>query len=215
MKKIILLFVLIPFLSFAKFYKGTVTMNDDSIKNGFIELPESPNDAKLKFRTEEKSSTEKLDIENVKGFEVSNEKNQTIKFITFYLAKPKPFTNIEFKTDSKKSWVRIIKEGKISLYNTFEGYSSVISPSGGSMPGSGSGGASYYIRKGTDNFAIFIDQVSGGATMCGNCFSQMKKIVSKIFEKDCPKLADLIVKDDIKKNGYTRIIEIYEENCGK
>lgn len=214
MKKIILLFVLFPFLSFAKFYKGTVTMNDDSVKKGFIELPEYPDDAKLKFRTEEKGSTEKLEIESVKGFEVLNDKNQTIKFITFYLARPKPFTNIEFKIDSKKSWVRIIKEGKISLYSTSEAYSSVMSSSGGAMPGSGSGGTSYYIKKGTDNYAILIDQTIGGS-ICGNCFSQMKKIVSKIFEKDCPKLADLLVKDDLKKNGYAQIVYLYEENCGK
>ena len=213
MKKLILLFVLIPFVSFAKFYKGTVTMNDGSVKNGFIELPEYPDDAKLKFRTEERGSTEKLEIDNVKAFEIINGENKTIKFISSYTAYKGNGDLI--KLDKKKSWLRILKEGKISLYIASSGGSSVMSPSGGSMPGSSSGGAIYYIRKGTENYVFIIDQVFGGFTACGNCFSQMKKTLSRIFEKDCPKLADLIFKDDIKKNGYVRIVELYEENCGK
>lgn len=216
MKKLILLFVLVPFVSFAKFYKGTVTMNDGSLKNGFIELPEYSDDAKLKFKNEENGKSEKLDIENIKGFDITNNKNQTIEFITIYLASQKPFTNLEFKIDSKKSWVRVLKEGKISLYSTYENYSSIITSSGSSIPGSVNGGStSFYIKKGTDNYATFIDAIEGGANICGNCFSQMKKTISKILEKDCPKLADLLTKDDLKKNGYVRIVELYEQNCGK
>jgi hypothetical protein len=213
MKKLFILLVLIPFMSFAKFYKGTVTMNDNSLKKGFIELPEYPDDAKLKFRAEERGSTEKLEIDSVKGFEIINSENETINFVTLYTAYKGKGDYI--KIDKKKSWLRILKEGKISLYNASGASSSVISPSGGSMPGSSSGGAIYYIRKGTENYVFIIDQVFGGFTACGNCFSQMKKTLSRIFEKDCPKLADLIVKDDIKKNGYVRIVELYEENCGK
>lgn len=214
MKKIVLLFVLVPFVSFAKFYKGTVTMNDGSFKKGFIEMPDYPDDAKLKFRTEERGSTEKLEIETVKEFEIVNDKNKIVKFITIFLATPKIFTKDQFTIDKKKSWLRIEKEGKISLYSNTVAFSSGMAPSGGSISGSG-GGISYYIRKGTDNHAYVIDYVFGGLNFCPTCFNQMKKTISRIFEKDCPKLVDLIVKDDIKKNGYGRIVELYEQNCGK
>lgn len=213
MKKLILLFVLIPFVIFAKFYKGTVTMNDGSLKKGFIELPDYPDDAKLKFRLEERGSTEKLEIDNVKGFEIINSENQTINFATFFTAYKGKGDLI--KIDKKKSWLRILKKGKISLYSATSAGTNVMSPSGGSMAGSSSGGALYYIGIGTENYVFVIDQVFGGFTVCPNCFIQMKKTLSRIFEKDCPKLADLIVKDDIKKNGYFRIVELYEENCGK
>ena len=41
------------------------------------------------------------------------------------------------------------------------------------------------------------------------------KYVDTIFEKDCPILSAIITKDDLKKNGYNAIVEIYEQNCGK
>lgn len=207
MKKLILLFVLVPFVSIAKFYKGTVTMNDGSLKNGFIELPEYPDDAKLKFRVEEKGNNEKLDIDTVKGFEIKNQNGEVIRFITIYAAEQWNKLSI----DKKKSWMSIVKEGKINLYRAY----SSGSPAMTGVPGSGvSGGSIYYINKPNDNFAIYIDETYGGLTFCGNCFSQMKKTISKIFEKDCPKLANLIEKDDLKKNGYPRIVELYEQNCG-
>lgn len=214
MKKLILLVFLIPFMSFAKFYKGTVTMNDGSLKIGFIEIPEYPDDAKLKFRTEEKGTNEKLDIDTVKGFEITNQNGDVIRFITLYAAEQWNKLSI----DKKKSWMSIVKEGKINLYRTFaEGDSGFRSSTTGlTVPGSSSpGGFAYYIGRQDDNFAIYIDVTFGGLTFCGNCFSQMKKILSKIFENDCPKLADLIEKDDIKKNGHVRIVELYEQNCGK
>ena len=214
MKKLILLIVLIPFMGFAKFYKGTVTMNDNSLKKGFIELPDYPDDKNLKFRNEERGKTEKFEIESVKGFEIINNKNEISKFITIFLASPKIFTKDQFVIDKKKSWARIEKEGKINLYSTSVAFSPGMAPSGGSISGS-SGGISYYIKKGTDNYAYLIHEVAGGLNFCPICSNQMKKRIASIFEKDCPKLADLIIKDDIKKNGYIRIVELYEENCGK
>lgn len=208
MKKLILLVFLIPFMSFAKFYKGIVTMNDGSLKKGFIETPEYPDDAKLKFRTEEKGNNEKLDIDTVKGFEITNQNGDVIRFITIYAAEQWNKLSI----DKKKSWLSIVKEGKINLYRAYDSGSPAMS----GAPGSGvSGGYTYYINRPNDNFAIYIDETFSGLTFCGNCFSQMKKTLSKIFEKDCPKLVDLIEKDDLKKNGYVRIVELYEQNCGK
>lgn len=208
MKKLILLVFLIPFMSFAKFYKGTITMNDGSLKNGYIELPEYPDDAKIKFRTEEKGNNEKLEIDTVKGFEIINDKNEVVRYTTVFLAEPKIFTNDQFTLDKKKSWVKIIKEGKITIYSAYATYSQ----------GSGTGGFSTcYIKKTDEDYAYFFADGGGnggGFSINMNGFSTLKKYLGKIFEKDCPKLVDLIEKEDIKKNGLVRIVELYEQNCG-
>jgi hypothetical protein len=210
MKNLILLVLLLPVFCNAKFYSGTVTMSDNSLKNGFIEIPEFPDDTKLKYRVEEKGKTEKLDINSVKGFEITNDKNETIKFITIFTAYQ---GSNKLNIDKKKSWASIVKEGRINLYRTY------TTGTTGTMgvPGSGSsGGFTYYINRPNDEYIIYIDESDGGGlTICGNCFSQLKKTLSKIFEDDCPKLADLIDKQDLKKNGYVRIVELYEQNCGK
>lgn len=206
MKKIILLFVLVPFLSFAKFYEGSVTMNDNSIKKGFIELPEYPDDAKLKFRNEEKGKTEKLEIDSVKGFEIINDKREVVHYLTVFLAEPKIFTNDQFTFDKKKSWVKVIKEGKIAIYSAYAVYNQ----------GTGTGGgSSSYIKKPNEDYAYFFADGSGGFNINMNGFSSLKKMIGIIFKKDCPKLADLIVKDDLKKNGFAQIVYLYEQNCGK
>ncbi len=200
---------MVPLFCNAKFYSGTVTMSDNSLKKGFIEIPEFPDDTKLKYRIEEKGKTEKLEINSVKGFEITNDKNEIIKFITIYTAYQ---GSNKLNIDKKKSWSSIVKEGKINLYRT---YTSGTSGTMG-VPGSGtSGGFTYYINRPNDEYIIYIDESSGGGlTTCVNCFTQLKKTLSKIFENDCPKLADLVDKQDLKKNGYVRIVELYEQNCG-
>lgn len=209
MKNLILFVLLVPILCNAKFYSGTVTMSDNSLKKGFIEIPEFPDDTKLKYRVEEKGKTEKLEINSVKGFEITNDKNETIKFITIYTAYQ---GSNKLNIDKKKSWASIVKEGKINLYRT---YTSGTSGTMG-VPGSGSsGGFTYYINRPNDEYIIYIDESDGGGlNFCGNCFAQLKKTLAKIFENDCSKLADLVDKQDLKKNGYVRIVELYEQNCG-
>jgi hypothetical protein len=209
MKNLILLVFLVPLFCNAKFYSGTVTMSDNSLKKGFIEIPEFPDDTKLKYRIEEKGKTEKLEINSVKGFEITNDKNETIKFIPIYTAYQ---GSNKLNIDKKKSWASIVKEGKINLYRT---YTSGTSGTMG-VPGSGSsGGFTYYINRPNDEYIIYIDESDGGGlNFCGNCFTQLKKTLAKIFENDCPKLADLVDKQDLKKNGYVRIVELYEQNCG-
>lgn len=207
MNRIFLIILLTPFLCNAKFYKGMVTMNDETIKKGFIELPEYPDDAKLKFRPEEKGKTEKISIDFVKGFEILNDKNIVVRYTTIFLADPKPFTKDQFKLDDKKSWVKILKEGKISIYYAYAVYNS----------GSGTGGfGSAYIKKGNEKYAYFImDGGGGGLNFNMNGFHEFKKYFSKIFETDCPKLIEAVNKDDLNKNGLTFLVDIYEQNCGK
>lgn len=202
----IVFLLIVNFTFSAKFYKGTILLVDGNIINGYIELPEYPDDKKLKFRNEEKGKTEKIEIDLVSSFEILNDKKVTIKYLTIYLAEPKPFTKSEHKFDNHKSWVKVVKEGKICLYTASAVYS----------PGSGTGGfTSSYIKKENDKYAYFIADGNGGFNINMNGFSVLKKYLGSIFKKDCPKLVDLITNEDMNKKGYEYIIELYEKNCGK
>ena len=205
MKKNLILFLIIPLFSFAKFYKGNINFIDGSQRSCFIELPEYSDDTKLKFKSEEKGKAEKIEIDLIKSFEITNNRNEITKYVTILLANPKPFTNVKFNLDDKRSWAKIIKEGKITLYSTQEAYNH----------GSGTGGGtSYYIQKGNEKYAYFIaDGESGGLSVNMNGFSVFKSCVKSIFENECPKLYELLKKDDFKKKGVTMIIDLYEQNC--
>lgn len=198
------LLLLVNFSVSAKFYKGTILLMDGNSKNGYVELPDYPDDKKIKFREEEKGKTEKIEIDLVKSFEIVNDKNSTVKYITVYLAETKPFTKYQHKLDDHKSWVKVVKEGKINLYSASAVYST----------GTG-GGTSTYIQKENDNYAYYIASGYGGFNISMNGFSVLKNYLGSIFEKDYPKLVQLINKKDINKNGYEYIIELYDKNCGK
>lgn len=199
------LLLLVNFNVSAKFYKGTILLMDGNSKNGYIELPDYPDDKKLKFREEERGETEKIEIDLVKSFEIVNDKNINIKFITIYLAGMRLKISLRY-FDNQKSWVKVVKEGKINLYSA----SSVYTPHIG-------GGVTYtYIQKENDNkYAYFIASDEGGSNEISSGISLLKKSIGKVFENDCPKLAQLINKEDIKKNGLEYIIELYDKNCGK
>lgn len=206
-KTIFFLFIMLPFVSFAKFYKATVTMNDNSIKKGFVELPEYPDDSKIKFRLEERGKNEKLDVNEVKEFEIINDDNQVVRYATVYLADPKSFTRNDFSLDNKKSWVRVLKEGGITIYYAYAAYS----------PGSGTGGyGSSYVKKKGDSHAYFImDGGAKGLNFNMNGFQNFKKYFAKVFEKDCPNLVQMVTKDDLNKNGLTYLVDLFDNNCGK
>ena len=65
MKKLILLLLLCPLSMWAKFYPGTITMNDGSTKSGYVDPPWWDSN-KVSFKPTEKGKTEKIEIENVK-----------------------------------------------------------------------------------------------------------------------------------------------------
>ena len=206
MKNLILVFLIIPFSAFAKFYNGNVNFNDGTSKKGFIEIPDYPDDSKLKFRSEERGKTEKFQIDLVKGFEIINEKNEVIKYLTILLAEPKIFTKDKYRLGTKKSWVRIIKEGKIDIYQTYSVYN----------PSSKSGGeGSVYIHKKDEIYAYAFATFTGGFNFVVNGYSSAKNYIHAIFKDDCPNLSEIITKEALKQKGYSVIVDLYEENCGK
>ncbi len=206
-KNLFLLLLLVPFLVSAKFYKASITFNDGTTKSGFIELPDYPDDAKIKFRAEEKGKTEKFAIQDVSSFEITNDKNQTAKYITLKMAEQGSFNLKKIKHGEKKVWARIIQEGTISIYAGYYAYN----------PGMKTGGGgTYYIKRPNEDFALYLDDFGGdGLSVCMNCYSNLKKILTAYFEDICPAFLEKINKDQYNKKGITYFIELYEEHCGK
>jgi len=206
MKKYLLLILLLPLLASAKFYKVKITFNDGTLKNGFIELPEYPDDSKIKFREEEKGKTEKFSIEEVSSFEITNDKNEVVKYVTLKLAE-QGLNLKKIKPGDKKVWARIITEGKISLYAGYYAYNPSNKTGGGGI---------YYIKRQNEDFALYLDEFGGdGFSVCMNCFSNLKKILKIYFDETCPQYSELLNKEELKKKGVKYIVELYEQNCGK
>jgi hypothetical protein len=87
MKKLLLLFMLVPLTMSANFFDGTVKLTNGTSKTGLIEIPQA-GDKTLKFKTEVKAKPETIAIDDVEGFDITSGKNETpTKFVAVYLAK--------------------------------------------------------------------------------------------------------------------------------
>ncbi len=214
MKNFFYFLLLLPLLSYSKFYKGAITFNDDSKKVGLIEIPEAT-DQKIKFKSSDDAKAEKFEIDLVKGFEYVTPKNGTMYFEAMILATPAIFNTAKLNIDKKKTWVLVIKKSKITLYAFSEGWSNGY----GVAPGATSSTpyTKYYLKKPNTEYAIYLNMIlgNGGFTIVMNNFNELKKTAKIIFEKDCPEILEKINKEDFKKNGLTRIVDLYDEYCGK
>jgi hypothetical protein len=216
MKKLLLLFVLVPFSVFAKFYDGTITFNDGTTKTGLIEIPEEGSKQEISFKTDLKAKAEKISIDNVKMFDITSGKNPIpTRFVTIYLAKGGLYGTKEAKVDKKKSWVRVEKEGGITLYSSYIGYR----PGGrmGAISTSGWPPQTYfYLGRPDKDYAVFFWMYieSAGTTIAVNNFKVIKRLTETHFETKCPELHNFIEKEDFKTNGIVRIVELYDEHCG-
>jgi hypothetical protein len=205
MKKYFYLLLLLPFLSFSKFYSGEITLKDKSVKKGLIELPDSSTDKYIKFKESEKSKSEKIELEEIIFFSIVNDKRQTSKFIITYLAKFKPFSKTnEIKIDKNLSCVRVVKEGKINLY-----YGWFVSSGYGALgtPMNQESGL-YFVNRPNENFVILLHDSEPV-----NWFSFLKTNVEKIFIDDCPKFHETLDKKVIKDKGIIHIVDLFEQNC--
>ncbi|AWG26618.1 hypothetical protein [Flavobacterium kingsejongi] len=214
LKKLLVLLLLLPLSVFAKFYQGTITLTNGTVRQGYIKLPTEPTDSKIKFRAEEKGKNEKYKINEVREFEIINDDKETIRFTTIYLGSPRLFNHSEFKIEKKKSWVSIVKEGGIALYGAH------YAPRAGSgmHPGTSSspGGVVFYIQRPGETHALYLYTIENFSfTIAINSFKELRKIIKLYFDKICPNLESLITKADFKENGLSYIVNLYDENCGK
>lgn len=202
MNRFFLLLFFIPFSLFAKFFPGTITVYDGVKKNGFIEIPSNYNDSHIRFRVEKNGKTENFEIDFIRSFEIVNDGNITENYISIYLGNPDSKGDIYI--DKKKSWVKIIKEGTISIYTAMLPF----------LPDNASSrGIGYYIKRPNEHHGLYLGVGKKEFNFCTD-FNTLKNILKVYFEKDCPALSDLIISVDLQNNGLGQIVELYEQNCG-
>jgi hypothetical protein len=207
MKKALMLFLIIPISVGAQFQEGTVIFNNDTSKKGFINIPDQPNNSNVRFKVAENAEIEKFKINEVKGFEIIDNQNEMVHYATIYVAYTNPFHPDKIAVNKRKNWARIVKEGKIILYALDKlNYNIMLSRT-----------TYYCIKKQDQDYALYLGDYMYGSegnwNFNLNNFTLFKDAIRNYFEKECPQLVDLIDKEDFKKNGMGRIVELYDQNC--
>lgn len=211
-----ILIIIIPFVTFANFHPGVMTLNDGTIKKGLIEIPDDSENSKIKFKSDEDAKKEKIALELIKSFVVYNDKNQSQKFIITHLAYFNPFSKENnFRKHNKLACVAVAREGKLTLcYAWFMTAGAGGGAVGGAtVTGGSTSGETFIYKEGNDYALEFYQGSLKGFNISVNSFKHLKDMITKHFGNECPKLVDLINKEDIKKNGITRVFELYEQNC--
>ncbi|NMH28811.1 hypothetical protein [Flavobacterium silvaticum] len=209
MKNLVLLIFLFPVIAFAQYNPGTVTLNDGSVKSGFIEIPEFQ-DSKLKFRSTEKASVEKLKVETVKEFEITNREGQTEKFITLKTARNRNLRD-GFKINEEKSFLKIVKKNRIAIYIAhFKGTTTMGRASGG-ISSQQFGGDKYFLQREGDDFAFSIgdhrydlDFMTGMSTYA---------VIHENYKEICPEFIEKLKQADLPVSRFGEFVDIYDTAC--
>lgn len=205
MKQIIFLLVLIPFFTNAQFRIGNITFNDGSAKNGLIEIP-SGKTSKIKFKADKSGKVEKIDAEEVKSMQIQNENNVMEDYTTIILGNNKILNITQFNLDSKKSFVKILKKGKITLYSL-----DFIANSGGGMKNFYVESVAFYLQRENDNFAFSIGMKRADLNFMTGMI--MTEVVKVNFKDICPGFYDKVVAAKLTSKELYKLVDIYEENC--
>ena len=205
MKKIILFtMVLLPFMVMAKFYRGSITLTDDKTIKGYISEPIG-NDSKIKFRYSEDGKTEKIEIEEVKSFEFYDDNNNQKVYHTMLLSNPKFLRPSKFKISKKKYWVKLIKEGKINLYEVY-----TVVQSGRNINYI----YNYYITQENDTYGRFLfSPMSDVFNRIKYKYAGLDYYLKLYYETKCPEFVKSVKYEILEKYGIGRIVDLYEANC--
>ena len=209
MMKNVFFALLISAMATAQFNPGTITLNDGSSKTGYIETPEGQ-EKKVKFKVDQKSKVEKIGVENVREFEITNFKNEKEKYITLKLGNNKLFNPSEIKVASTKTFVKEIKKGKIGLYASHFKATSV-SGGGASTRSHSYQGDSYYLQRPGDDYAFAI----GTHRYDLNFLTGMSTypVIEENFKDICPEFVIKLKEADLPIAKFGEFVEIYERTC--
>ena len=196
--------VLLPFMVMAKFYRGSITLTDDKTIKAYISEPIG-NDSKLKFRYSEDGKTEKIEIEEVKSFEFYDDNYNQKEYHTMLLSNPKFLRPSKFKISKKKYWVKLIKEGKINLYEVY-----TVVQSGRNINYI----YNYYITQENDTYGRFLfSPMSDVFNRIKYKYAGLDYYLKLYYETKCPEFVKSVKYEILEKYGIGRIVDLYEANC--
>ncbi len=207
--------LLFPLLAAGQFRPGAITMADGSKISCLLEVPE-PDDRRLRFRTSDGEPIQKLDLEQISAFEVRD--NWVItkyKVLTLAGIRRNDISTLKFA--KRKSWWKVVKEGKVTLLSLFiyePGY--VSGPFKGSVS---SYSYTYYAfqREGEDYAIYFITEFPGrqGENFRRNFYNKMLFPMTKaLFGEKCPELLQAMTQDVMLSNPSLWIATYYNAHCG-
>lgn len=205
MKLKILILLLVPFLTFAKYYKATVTFSDGKTINGFVETPKMK-DSKINFKATEKGEKQEFETNSLESIVFTYDNNTSVTYEATYIYEIKGLKYS--KEPSKNKYLLIlVYDGIMKIYceNT---NSSFLNDNKGI-----GNDDNYYMKSKNKQYPQFVFTNMEGFS--AGKFNYIKKAIKKYLEDDCPQIEGLLLKDDIKENGFGKIGEVYDETCGK
>ena len=209
MKHLLLfLFIILPFSVFAGMFKGTVTLNNGTVKYGYIHVPKYYA-GKLKFRENPNARLEKIMIDDVKEFTVFDRQNNAVSYVPVKTSEPGLFSSA-YKTRSKKSWLQVVQKGSLNLLVLYYDVPAVNGAVGTNYtPGYG-----LYVQKQGDDFCSYVYLAPLNHYRTSRDYKDLKAALALVFT-DCPDMAAAFKEEDFKTYCHKIITDLYERYCGK
>ncbi|QEE48886.1 hypothetical protein FUA48_04635 [Flavobacterium alkalisoli] len=201
MKKILFFLLLFPLTVSAKFYDGTITLSNGSVKMGMVEIPKHSKSKNIRFKSNEKAKAVNVEIKGINGFTIFDD-GKTYNYMTLKLANIKTFKK-EFNIDDEVAWVRVESEGTISIVvaytKSLDGYVGPV----------------YYLHKKGEDHCKYLTVFYADNMFHINEFANIKYMCKIIFKDSCPELVENLSKDAFKEKGLVLLNDLYNEYCGE
>lgn len=204
--KLLIISLMIVNILFAnKFQKGTIVLENDEIREGYLIIPNSSNEKNILFKLNMNSNEEKIPSIQIKAISVQSIDGKIYDFERQYTGyKPG-------KKSKQKDWLFVCLKGYVNLY-----ISSLIYESDGKgdvhvidqyvvtrdLPT-----FNYYLKKINEEVAIFFAMTSPSPTMFG--LNSMLRKNASIYLSEHSDLVKRIENKEFTHKDISRIIEIY------
>ncbi|MGA9638492.1 hypothetical protein, partial [Flavobacterium sp.] len=194
------------------FVKATLTYENGTVKEGFVEMVEAT-DSKVKFRATEKGDTEKILSSELKKIVFNHDDGSTSIAEKLFINKVKG--EDEVKKSKKQYWLYVVYSHGIKIavdiaISTFR-YNAISGTS------TGMGGATMlHVGKEKDDGVYFVFPLEDMMSINIGMDRSVRKRCAFLF-KDCPKFLEAVNNENFKKPTLiNRLIELYEtNNCNK
>jgi hypothetical protein len=121
------------------------------------------------------------------------------------LSNPKFLRPSKFKISKKKYWVKLIKEGKINLYEVY-----TVVQSGRNINYI----YNYYITQENDTYGRFLfSPMSDVFNRIKYKYAGLDYYLKLYYETKCPEFVKSVKYEILEKYGIGRIVDLYEANC--
>jgi len=206
MKKVFLILLLFPLLSFAKYYEGTITFSDGKTLSGFIENPEMT-DKDIKYKATENDKKQEFKTNEIDKVVLTLGKDDTATYVAtkYYEAN---FSKRAFVLSEDKIWIQLFYDGKLKIY-----YAYVTQGNYNGRMASQTTNVQYFMKSPKKDYPqpVFTDFKG----FVGGKFNYIKKATELYLKDECPNFGDLMIKEEIKTQGYQKIGFLFDEKCGK